>query len=308
MFGNFVVDNGIYEFKNIINKSFNVKKGGTISWTGNPYNANLDIEAVYHTKANPGVLLENAKGTRNIDVDLITKIKGKLFESNMEFDVFLPTASSTVNSELQFKLNNSDKKMTQFFSLLTTGSFFSQDSNNFDSNAVITGTISDRISSVLSDILNKEGNKFQVGFIYDIGSYDRLSNLKTEDQLGITVSSKISKKFTVNGKVGVPVGSKSQSSVIGEVEITTPLNKSESLTGRIFNRQNQIQFAVADQEGYTQGVGIYYRVDFDNLKDLFKKTKPIKKSNQAKKDSIQAALKLIKFKPVKKDSLPNKKH
>ena len=308
MFGNFVVDNGIYEFKNIINKSFNVKKGGTISWTGNPYNANLDIEAVYHTKANPGVLLENAKGTRNIDVDLITKIKGKLFESNMEFDVFLPTASSTVNSELQFKLNNSDKKMTQFFSLLTTGSFFSQDSNNFDSNAVITGTISDRISSVLSDILNKEGNKFQVGFIYDIGSYDRLSNLKTEDQLGITVSSKISKKFTVNGKVGVPVGSKSQSSVIGEVEITTPLNKSESLTGRIFNRQNQIQFAVADQEGYTQGVGISYRVDFDNLKDLFKKTKPIKKSNQAKKDSIQAALKLIKFKPVKKDSLPNKKH
>lgn len=303
MFGNFVVDNGIYQFKNLINKTFDVKKGGTIDWTGNPYNANLNIEAVYHTKANPGVLLENAKGTRNIDVDLITKIKGKLFESNMEFDVFLPNASSTVNSELQFKLNNSDKKMTQFFSLLTTGSFFSQDANNFDSNAVITGTISERISSVLSDILNKEGNNFQVGFIYDVGSYDRLSNFKTEDQLGITVSSKISKKFTVNGKVGVPVGANTQSSVIGEVEISTPLNKSESLTSRIFNRQNQIQFAVADQEGYTQGMGISYRVDFDNLKDLFKKTKPKKTQEQAKKDSIMAALKLIKFNSAKKDSL-----
>ncbi len=308
MFGNFVVDNGVYQFKNLINKSFDVKKGGTIDWTGNPYNANLNIEAIYHTKANPGVLLENAKGNRNIDVDLITKIKGKLFESNMEFDVFLPNASSTVNSELQFKLNNSDKKMTQFFSLLTTGSFFSQDSNNFDSNAVITGTISERISSVLSDILNKEGNNFQLGFVYDVGSYDRLSNFKTEDQLGITVSSKISKKFTVNGKVGVPVGANNQSSVIGEVEISTPLNKSESLTSRIFNRQNQIQFAVADQEGYTQGVGISYRVDFDNLKELFKKGKPKTNRKQAIKDSIATASKLIKFKSAKKDSLLIKKN
>ncbi len=303
MFGDFVVDNGVYQFKNIINKSFDVKKGGTIKWTGNPYNANLNIDAVYHTKANPSVLLENVKSTRNVDVDLLTHIQGKIYESNMQFDVKIPNASSTVNNELQFKLNDNDKKMTQFFALLTTGMFISQDNSNFDSNAAITGTISERISSVLNDILNKEGNKFQIGFNYDVGNSSKLNNYKTNDQLGFTFSSKINKKFTVNGAVDVPVGAKTQSSIVGEVEISAPLNKSGTLKSRVFNRQNQIQFAVADQAGYTQGVGLSYRVDFDNLKDLFKKSK---KKRKIKKDSIKNKSGLIQFKPKKKDSLINK--
>ncbi|MFK5889347.1 MAG: translocation/assembly module TamB domain-containing protein [Flavobacteriaceae bacterium] len=294
MFGNFVVDNGIYQFKNIINKSFEVKKGGTITWTGNPYNADLDIEAVYHTKANPAVLLENVKGTRNINVDLVTQIQGKLYESNIGFDVKIPNASSTVNAELQFKLNDNDKKMIQFFALLTTGMFINQDNSNFDSNAAITGTISERISSVLSDILNKDGGDLQIGINYDVGNTDRFKNFKTDDQLEISASARISKKFIINGKVGVPMGSKTQSNVVGEVEIAIPLNKSESLKGRIFNRQNQIQFAVADQEGYTQGVGLSYRIEFDNLKDLFKKLN--KKNKKNKKDSILQTKKLLNFK------------
>ncbi|MCF6212412.1 MAG: translocation/assembly module TamB [Flavobacteriaceae bacterium] len=304
MFGNFVVDNGVYQFKNIINKSFDVSKGGTINWTGNPYNADLDIEAIYHTKANPAVLLENFRGTRNVDVDLITQIDGKLYESNIQFDVKIPNASSNVNSELQFKLNDSDKKMTQFFSLLTTGMFLNQDNTNFDSNAALTGTLSERISSILSDVLNKEGSQFQIGVNYDVGVGDKLNNLKTDDQLEISVSSKISKKFTINGKVGVPVGSKTQSSVVGEVEIAMPLNKSESLQARIFNRQNQIQFAVADEEGYTQGLGLSYKIEFDSGKDLFKKLKKKKKQKTIKKDSLKLKNGHLQFKPKQKDSIP----
>ncbi len=302
MFGNFIVDNGIYQFKNVINKSFDVNKGGTINWTGNPYNADLDIEAIYHTKANPSVLLENVRGTRNVDVDLITKIKGKLYESNIDFDVKIPNASSTVNGELQFKLSDNDKKMTQFFSLLATGMFFNQDNYNFDSNAALTGTLSERISSILSDILNKEGNRFQIGVNYDVGN--KLNNLKTDDQLEVSGSLKISKKFTINGKVGVPVGSKTQSNVVGEVEIAMPLNKSESLQGRIFNRQNEIQFAVADEEGYTQGLGLSYKIEFNNAKDLFKKLK--KKEKQIKKDSLKLKNKLLNFNTKQKDSIPKK--
>jgi hypothetical protein len=146
---------------------------------------------------------------------------------------------------------------------------------------------------VLSDILNKDGGDLQIGVNYDVGNTDRFKNFKTDDQLEISASARINKKFTINGKVGVPVGSRTQSNVVGEVEIATPLNKSESLKGRIFNRQNQIQFAVADQEGYTQGLGLSYRIEFDNLKDLFKKLN--KKNKKKKKDSILQKKKLINF-------------
>jgi len=308
MYGDFKVDHGIYQFKNIINKTFDVKKGGTITWNGNPYNADLNIEAIYKTRANPAVLLENVAGNRKVDVDLITKITGKLYESNLGFDVQIPNSSSIVNSELQFKLNDNDKKMTQFFSLLTTGTFIDQNSINFDSNAAIAGTISERISSVISDIFKGDNDKFRIGVNYDFGNTNRLNNLKTDDQLEISLSSKISRKFTINGKVGVPVGARTQSNVVGEVEIVSPLNKEGTLEARVFNRQNQIQFAVANEEGYTQGVGISYRVDFENLKELLEKVrlKKIKKIKQKPIIVVSKQHELLNFVNKQKDSIPKK--
>ena len=52
MYGDFIVESGIYNFKygGIINKPFVVKKGGSISWSGDPYTADINIEAVHNTK------------------------------------------------------------------------------------------------------------------------------------------------------------------------------------------------------------------------------------------------------------------
>jgi hypothetical protein len=38
---------------------------------------------------------------------------------------------------------------------------------------------------------------------------------------------------------------------------------------RIFNRQNDLQQYLADQQGYTQGIGFSYEVDFNTSKELF---------------------------------------
>ncbi|NOQ92755.1 MAG: translocation/assembly module TamB, partial [Flavobacteriaceae bacterium] len=148
MYGTLVVDNGEYQFKNIVNKDFVVKKGGTIVWDGSPFDAELNIEAVNHTKANPAVLLDEIASSRKIDVDLITIITGSLSSPNLEFDVQIPNASSIVSSELDFKLNKEDDMLNQFIALLVTGSFSSteQDKTNFDSNAAIAGTIAQKAS------------------------------------------------------------------------------------------------------------------------------------------------------------------
>ena len=59
MFGDYIVNSGVYDFKygGFVNKPFIIQKGGTVSWNGNPADANLDVTAVYKAKANPGVLL-----------------------------------------------------------------------------------------------------------------------------------------------------------------------------------------------------------------------------------------------------------
>ncbi|NNE78065.1 MAG: translocation/assembly module TamB, partial [Pricia sp.] len=61
MYGDFVVVNGEYNYKfgGVINKTFQVKPGGTFVWDREPLKATLDLEAVYALNANPAPLLDN---------------------------------------------------------------------------------------------------------------------------------------------------------------------------------------------------------------------------------------------------------
>ena len=41
--------------------------------------------------------------------------------------------------------------------------------------------------------------------------------------------------------------------------------------GKVYNRQNEIQFDIIDSEGYTQGAGVSYRFEFDDFNELKEK-------------------------------------
>ncbi|MEZ4841621.1 MAG: translocation/assembly module TamB domain-containing protein, partial [Flavobacteriaceae bacterium] len=315
IYGSYVVDNGVYEFRNIVNKDFNVKPGGLVVWNGNPYDAFLNITAVYNTKANPSVLLENVGDSRRkIDVDLIAKITGQLLDSDIEYDVQLPNQNSVVNSELQFKMSDEYVKMTQFFSLLTTGSFVNLDEgifNNNSGNAFLNRTASEKISNVLADLFKTKGDKFQMGVTVDLANKEDVRSYQLDDQLGVSFSSTIGKTVSVNGRVGVPVGGNTQSAIFGEVEVALPLNEEGTLTARAYTKQNDVEYDITDAEGYTHGVGISWRVDFDNSKELFKKLFSKKEKDsiakRIKRDTLKTRTNLINFQTQQKDSVNQKK-
>lgn len=283
MFGDYVVDSGVYDFKygGFVNKPFVIQKGGTVSWNGNPANANLDVTAVYKAKANPGVLLENFNSNRNIEVDLVTRITGGLFNSKQELDIQLTNVDPTIANELEFILNdnNVNEKTTQFISLLAFGNFVNPDKVNFDANATITSTASSAIAAAFSSLFNSPDSKFQLGVDYQQGqSNNDLDRLNTDNQVDLSVSTQVSERVIINGKVGVPIGTQTQSSVVGEVKVEVLLNKEGNFRGVIFNRQNEIQYTIEDQ-GYTQGVGLSYQVNFNTLSGLLKKLGFKKKPN-----------------------------
>ena len=301
MYGNLKVDNGEYQFKNIVNKDFVVIRGGTINWDGNPTEAILNIEALYHTRANPSVLLDEISSSRKIDVDLKTTITGSLSSPSFGFDVLIPKASSLVASELEFKLKDEDDKLNQFISLLVTGTFSNMDKEktNFNSNAALAGAIAQKASQLMSNMLGSDNDNFQVGVTYDIGTTNSVQDVTTDDQLGVEVSGRIADRVIVNGKVGVPIGSNTSSSVIGEVEIIVPLNEAETFQAKVYNKQNEIEFDVAEGEGYTQGMGISYQFNFDNSREFFekvglRKTEEEKLLTKEQRDSIKQERKLFK--------------
>ena len=146
-------------------------------------------------------------------------------------------------------------------------------------------------------MLESENENFEVGVTYDIGTDNSVQDVTTDDQLGLEVSGRIADKVIVSGKVGVPVGSNTNSNVIGEVEVKVPLNRSETFQAKFYNRQNEIQFDVIEGEGYTQGVGISYRFDFNNAEEFveklgLKKTDEEKEMTKGQRDSVRAVKKL----------------
>ncbi|WP_417201506.1 translocation/assembly module TamB domain-containing protein [Bizionia sp.] len=309
MYGDFIVDKGKYEFKNSgINRTFEVEKGGTISWNGDPTDANLNVTGIYVAKANPGQLLENFNSNRKIPVNLITRISGGLYNSKQEFDIEIPNVNSAIKSELDFKLNDNNvgEKTKQFLTLLVTNSFYNPNGSGFNSSNAIIGTTSNAISNVLSDLISSSDGKVQFGVGYDVANKSDIDNLNTDDLVNVSVGTQISDRVIINGKVGVPVGSKTQSSVVGEVKVEVLLNEKGNFRGVIFNRQNEIQYST-EEEGYTQGVGLTYQVDFNNLSELLQKMglkKQRKKQLEQSKDTVVMPTqpKTVKFNPVKKNA------
>ncbi|WP_166461109.1 translocation/assembly module TamB domain-containing protein [Flavicella sediminum] len=285
MFGDYLVDSGIYNFiyGGVINKPFIVKKGGVVSWDGDPYNAELNIEAIHQVKANPKALLESLSTNRKIDIDLVTQIRGKLFNSSNEFDIVIPNSSSVVASELDFKLNDNDDntKMRQFFSLLISKSFYNENNLAENGNSAITGTTSDIISGALSDIFNKSGDRLQIDLGYTAGEKNDLETQNIDDQVDISLATQINDRVLINGKLGVPVGTKTQSSVVGEVKVEVLVDEEGNLRWTFFNRQNEIQYS-EEEEGYTQGIGLTYQIDFDNISEVFEKFRSKRKRKKEK--------------------------
>ncbi len=131
MWGDFQAYEGTYNFKygGLIDKKFVVKKGGSIIWEGNPMKAQLNLEAVYKTSANPSVLLENSSFNTKVPVEVVVGIRGDLARPEPDFNIVFPTVSSVLESEIQYKLNDKDTRQTQALYLLSSGSFLSAGRN-----------------------------------------------------------------------------------------------------------------------------------------------------------------------------------
>jgi hypothetical protein len=144
--------------------------------------------------------------------------------------------------------------------------------------------VSDGVANVLNDILSNDDNKVKLGLDLDIGK--NTPEYETTSRVGVTLSTKISDNVLINGKVGVPVGGVSQSTIAGDFEVEVLLNEDRTLSLKFFNRENSIQ-NFGEQIGYTQGLGLSYNIEFDNLRELLselfskKDNKIIEQFNQA---------------------------
>ncbi len=267
MWGEYTVLDGIFDFRygGLIQKNIGIVPGGFIVWEGNPERGKINLTAKYETEANPSVLLDNPAVNRKIPVNVLVDLKGELIQPEIEFRIEFPRTTSTVRSELEYKLQNQEQRERQALFLVASDAFVNDD---FGGAGAFTGTLVDRVSGLVNQLFSDKDSKFSVGLDYSPGT--RLPNQQTADQVGLTFSADITERILVNGKVGVPVGGATESAVAGDLQVQWLVNEDGSLRINFFNRQANIQF-IGENQIFEQGAGVSYSVDFDTFKELMNK-------------------------------------
>lgn len=272
--GDYTIDQGDYLFTlgNIINKRFDVESGGKITFNGNVENAEIDLKASYknlRTSLSP-ILKEY---TERISVEPQIKLTGNLFNPFVSFDIYLPNADEDVRTYLRNAITTEEEMNRQVLFLLVMNSFYTSNSNAQASTAVATTT--EMLSNQLSNWLSQISNDFDIGFLYNPG----FTGINSQEVQVALSTQLLNDKIMINGNFDV-TGNNSMS----DKPITGDFNIEYKLTDKIrlkaFNRFNN-QYE-GHGEDYTQGLGIFFKQDFNKISDLFtKKEKPeIKKEDE----------------------------
>lgn len=282
MYGDFVIYEGVYNFlySGVVQKQFVVEPYvSTLAWNGPPLDALIDIKAKYSTRANPSPLLDSGIN-RSIPVELTLELTDQLERPTINYAFDFPNTSSTIKSELNYRLDSKEDRENQALFLLATGSF-SRGLENLN----FTGTLTERLNGLVNNLLSSGDGKFNVGLNFEAGQ--TRPDFQTDNRVGVTLQTKISDRVLINGKVGVPVGGLGDSVIAGDVQVDFLLNEEGTLIAKVFNRENSIR-NFGEEIGYTQGVGVAYNVDFDTFGELLRKIfNPKKEKEEDNEDENQ---------------------
>jgi hypothetical protein len=289
IYGDYIIENGEYLFtlKNILNKSFSVESGGKIIFNGDIYNAGIDIKAIYKTKASLYEITGDDRYKEQIPVQCQISLSGKLFNPVVGLDIYLPTADESTRTYLKNMITTEEELSRQFLYLLVTGHFYSDlfAGSSVYSSTTATGTsamavtTAEMVSTQLSNMLSKISNDFNVGFVYRPGYKDLNSN-----EVRVALSTQLlNDRVMINGNFDVTGANSSSSTnnqLIGDFDIETKIT--DKIKFKVFNRYNDPY--TGKTTPYTQGIGIFYKEDFDKLADIFRKkvSSGTKKANQPK--------------------------
>jgi hypothetical protein len=273
MFGDISIYEGAYNFsyESIIKRPFKITPNSSIVWDGDPFKADLKINATYELNANPSVLLENSSlNGRTIPVEVGIDLIGKLDNLNPDFTINFPKLDGILASEINTKLQDRDTRNTQAMYLLGVGSFVSEQTNLaqnfFTNNALQTA------SNIWGNIFNdKNGN---ISITPDIVLGDNNPNVQNNGSYGVKGDIKLSDRVSINGKIGIPTSNNVNNTLVGNVELLYRINDDGTFNFRAFNRENDINY-IGEGIGFTQGLGITYQFDFNNLSDFRRKIKSI---------------------------------
>ena len=289
MFGTYTVDHGTYgiTIQNIIKKNFTFNRGGTIVFGGDPYQAALNLQAVYTVS---GVSLSdlnigNSFSSNTIRVNCLMNIGGQPAAPQVDFDLEMPTVNADEQQMVRSVINGQQEMNQQVVYLLAIGRFYNQGANNSTSatgertdqtslamQSFLSGTLSSQINTLINQFIKNDNWNF--GANISTGN-EGWHNAEYE---GIINGRMLNNRLLINGQFGYrDNATQANPSFIGDFDVQYLLYPNGNLALKVYNQTNDRYFTKSSLN--TQGIGLIMKKDFNGIRDLFSSKKRRKKKN-----------------------------
>lgn len=281
MFGDFTITSGKFEFtaKDFISKNFVVSQGGTIRWTGNPSNAEINLKALYEVRTNIAPLytaagLQSPQGNKQVLVQAELLISKSLLQPNIDFNFNFPVEPS-IKDDLNTYLADNNNRSQQALSIIVRRNFASGTGSNLTNQ--VLGTAGEAVSEFAFNKLNNFISQSNIKYFdLNIRSFnDASASLKFLDD-----------RLIINGSLYSNTGASdlfnNRSSLFNsdfrtltkDFEIQYLVRKDGNLRGRYSYRAlntttiNTINDQLTAQ--YVNGIGLVYQRDFDTFGEFIR--------------------------------------
>ena len=243
MYGDYIIESGDYLFtlQNIINKKFKIEKGSQISWTGSPYDATANVNAIYGLRTPLYDLVfmsdSSAEYKKRMPVNCLLGMKGNLFNPEISFAIDLPGSDEKTKNLVSTIINSDAEVNRQMFALLALNRFLPPpyliEFSNVNIGTGLEATSTELLSNQLSNWLSQISNDFDVGVNY------RAGNTMSSDEVEVALSTQLfNDRVSIDGSVATSGNKQNTSQIVGDVNVELKLTEEGKFRMKFYNKSN----------------------------------------------------------------------
>jgi len=273
LFGTVEMETGYYLFtlQTVIRKEFRINEGSTIAWAGDPFGAQVNINGYYPLTASLADLIEREElqqiTTRStVPVHCVLYLTEDLMSPTIRFNIDFPASDETLKSRVKSLINTEEMMNRQILYLLLFHKFFTPEEMRSGTN--VAARANEVFSFATSSLSAQINNWIQTGLNSDILSVgiDWQKPDVVSDEWKAQVLIQPNNRLIINGNIGFRNDNISQNKFIGDFDLEYKLLESGKLRFTAYN--HTIDRAQLREARTTQGVGLIYREDFNNLREM----------------------------------------
>jgi hypothetical protein len=271
MFGTYLISSGKFHYtaQELISKIFQISQGGSIRWTGDPVEADINLTAVYTNKADVGKLYtaagySNSNNTQMVISEAVMTLSGNLLRPDIKMDINFPQ-DPYIKDELQRYLSEASNRTQQALSFIARGSFASNTGLKLQAvNETVKNAFAElafnRINDIFAKTLNTDALEVNLRSFNDASATLTLFNDRVILTGGISDTRNNIGGFDVIGN---------SFARDAEAQFVIKKETNRSITARYSYRRNNKVVLNRTQE-YVNSLGLVYQKDFDTLGEFLR--------------------------------------